>query len=60
MFQRNRLRWYGRVLRKDEGDWVRCMDCEAGVRPRDRSKKSWKGVVDKDLKCASDAADPKN
>ena len=26
--QRNRLRWYGHVLRKDDDDWVKCVTLE--------------------------------
>jgi len=38
--QRNWLRWYAHVLRKDENDWVKkCIDYEVeGVRPRGRPK----------------------
>ena len=29
VLQQNRLRWYGHVLRKDDGDWVKkCMEYE--------------------------------
>ena len=29
ILQRNRLRWYGHVLRKDDDDWVKkCMEYE--------------------------------
>ena len=36
VLQRNRLRWYGNVLRKDDNVWVKkCMDFVVdGVRPR--------------------------
>jgi len=36
VLQRNRLRWYGHVLRKDDSEWVKkCMDYVVeGVRPR--------------------------
>jgi len=46
MLQQNRLRWYGRVLRKDD-DWVKkCMEYEVeGSRPRGRPKRTWKEVV---------------
>jgi len=35
VIQQHRLRWCGRVLRKDKNDWVKkCMDFEVeGVRP---------------------------
>jgi len=38
VLQRNRLRWYGHVLRKDDSEWVKkCMDLVVeGVRPRGR------------------------
>ena len=40
--QRNRLRWYGHVLRKEDNDWVKkCMEYEVeGARPRGRPKKT--------------------
>jgi len=36
VFQQNRLRWYGHVLRKENDDWVKkCMEYEVeGPRPR--------------------------
>jgi len=48
--QQNRLRWYGHVLRKEDTDWVKkCMEYEVeGSRPRDRPKRTWKEVVQKD------------
>ena len=48
--QRNRLRWYGHVLRKEDNDWVKkCMEYEVdGARPRGRSKKTWREIVKKD------------
>jgi len=44
VLQRNRLRWYGHVLRKEDNDWVKkCMEYEVeGVRPRGRPKKTWR------------------
>jgi len=44
LLQRNRLRWYGHVLRKDDDYWVKtCMEYEVeGSRPRGRPKKTWK------------------
>jgi len=47
ILQQNRLRWYGHVLRKDDGDWVKkCMEYEVeGPRPRGRPKRTWKEVV---------------
>jgi len=43
VLQQNRLRWYGRVLRKDDDDWVKkCMEYEVkGPRP----KRTWREVV---------------
>ena len=50
VLQRNRLRWYGHVLRKDDDDWVKkCIEYEVeGSRPRGRPKKTWKEVVRED------------
>jgi len=44
VLQRNRLRWYGHVLRKEDNDWVKkCMEYEVeGTRPRGRPKKTWR------------------
>jgi len=44
VLQQNRLRWYGRVLQKEDNDWVKkCMEYEAeGARPRGRPKKNWR------------------
>jgi len=41
VLQRNRLRWYGHVLRKDDSVWVKkCMHFVVeGVRPRGRPKR---------------------
>ena len=38
VLQRNRLRWYGHVLRKEDNDWVKkCMEYEVeGTRPGGR------------------------
>jgi len=48
--QQKRLRWYGHVLRKEVTVWVKkCMEYEVeGSRPRGRSKRTWKEVVQKD------------
>jgi len=48
--QRNRLRWYGHVLQKEDNDWVKkCMEYEVeGTRPRGRPKKTWREIVEKD------------
>ena len=47
VLQQNRLRWYGRVLRKEDDDWVKkCMEYEVkGPRPRGRPKRTWREVV---------------
>ena len=52
VFQHNRLRSYGHVLRKDDSEWVKkCMLLFVeGVRPRDRTKRTWKEVVEGDMK----------
>ena len=52
VLQRNRLRWYGHVLRKEDNDWVKkCMEYEVeGTRPRGRPKKTWREIVEKDCK----------
>ena len=43
------------MLRKEDTDWVKkCMEYEAGgSRPRDRPKKTWKEVVQKDCQARS-------
>ena len=50
ILQQNRLQWHGHVLRKEDTDWVKkCMEYEMeGSRPRDRPKRTWKEVVQKD------------
>ena len=47
VLQRNRLRWYGHVLRKEDNDWVKkCMEYEVeDARPRGRPKKTWREIV---------------
>jgi len=63
VIQQHRLRWYGHVLRKGENDWVKeCMDDEVEVvRPRDRPKKTWSKVIEKDCQtqqlCKEDDVD---
>ena len=52
IFKRNRLRWLGHVLWKDDGDWMKrstlCeMDC---VRGRGRLRTTWNPVVEKDTR----------
>ena len=50
VLQKNRLRWYGHVLRKDDDDCVKkCMEHEVqGPRPRGRPKRTWREVVQED------------
>jgi len=50
VLQRNRLRWYGHVLRKGDNDWVKkCTEHEVeGARPRGRPKKSWREILEKE------------
>ena len=50
VLQQNRLRWYGRVLWKEDDDWMKkCMEYEVeGPRPRGRPKRTWKEVVRED------------
>jgi len=50
ILQQNRLQWCGRVLQKEDVDLVKkCMEYEVeGCRPRDRPKRTWKEVVQKD------------
>ena len=52
VLQQNRLRWYGHVLQKEDNDWVKkCMQYEVeGARPRGRSKKTWREIVEKDVR----------
>ena len=47
-----RLRWFGHVKRRDEGNWVRkCMVMEIKRKnPRGRPKRTWRQVVKDDLK----------
>jgi len=49
VLQQNKLRWYGHVMRKED-DWVKkCMEYEVeGPRPRERPKRTWREVVEKD------------
>jgi len=50
VLQRNRLRSYGHLLRKEDNDWVKkCMEYEVeGARPRGRPKKTCREIVEKD------------
>jgi len=49
VLQRNRLRWYGHVLRKEDNDWLKkCMEYEVeGARPRGKPKITWRKIVEK-------------
>jgi len=50
VLQQNRLQWYGHVLRTEDNDWVKkCMEYEVeSAKPRDRRKKNWTEIVQKD------------
>jgi len=52
LLQQNRLQWYGNVLRKEDNDSMKkmeCMECEVeAARPRGRPKKTWRQIVEKD------------
>jgi len=50
--RRNRLRWFGHIQRKMDGDWVKgCTMVEVeGTRPRGRPKKSWTDVIQDDMR----------
>ena len=63
VLQRNRLRWYGHVLRKEDNDWVKkCMEYKVeGTRPRGRPKKTWREIVEKDCRaCGLNTEDANN
>jgi len=51
VLQRNRLRWYGHVLRKEDSDWVKkCMEYEVEVPGREvdqrkLGKRLWKKTL---------------
>ena len=49
--QRNRLRWFGHVVRMDNDNWVKkCMMLEVyGRRDPGRPKKTWEQVIASDL-----------
>ena len=51
MINKSRLRWFGRVAREDDSDWVkRCMTWEVeGIRQRGRPKKTWWDCVKNDV-----------
>ena len=45
----------GHVLQKEDSDWVKkCMEHEVeGSRPRDRPKRTWREVVQKDCRACN-------
>ena len=49
--KRNRVRWLGHVLRKDESDWVRGVleMSVGGSRGRGRPRKTWLKVVEEEM-----------
>jgi len=55
ILQQNRLQWHGHVLRKEDNDWVKkCVVYEVeGSRPRGRSKRTWREVVQKHCQARS-------
>jgi len=50
VLQQHGWRWYGRVLRKEDNDWVKkCMEYEVeGSRPRGRPTMTWREIVERD------------
>ena len=52
VMRRNRLRWYGHVQRKEDGDWVKkCMNIEFdGTRGAGRPRNTWRATVREDMK----------
>ena len=49
VLHQNRLRWYERVLRKEDIDWVKnCTQYEWRAPDRRRQKRTWREVVQKD------------
>ena len=52
MVSRERLGWFGHVMRSSEDEWIsRCRNFECdGVRGRGRSRKTWEECNNKDLK----------
>ena len=52
MIKKSRLRWFGRVERKDDNDWVKRITWEVeGIRQRGRMKKTWWDCVKNDMEC---------
>ena len=52
VIKRNRLRWLGHLLRKDDCDWVKkCMSLEVdGAKGRGRPRMTWGQVVERDMR----------
>ena len=52
LVRRARLRWFGHVERKEQGDWVSaCRNVVVeGNKPRGRGRKTWKECVRKDMR----------
>ena len=52
VLRRGRLRWFGHVLRKDDGNWTkRVMSYEVtGAKGRGRPKMMWRHVVERDMR----------
>ena len=50
--KRNRLRWLGHVLRKDDGDWMKknMSYVVESVRGRGRPRMTWRHVVERDIR----------
>jgi len=50
VLQRNRLRWYGHVLRKEDNDWVKkCMEYGVGgAGPGGGPRRTWRQIVERD------------
>ena len=62
MAKANRVRWYGHMLRRDEGHVLRkALEFEVkGNRKRGRPKKTWKTQVEKESKSVSLEKDAMN
>jgi len=52
VLQKNELRWYGHVLRREDNDCMKkCMDYEVkSARPRGRPKKTWREIGKKTVR----------
>ena len=52
VMDRSRLRWFGDVRRREEGEWIK-KECELqvqGRRPTGRPWKTWRNVVEENLR----------